>query len=64
VAELVAILDVVVHQRIIMENFDRDGRIDGVLDRGALAGGDSHDHLGAQTFPATGRPVWRVTEVA
>ncbi len=64
VTQLVAILDVVVHERIIVEDLDRNGCVERVLDRSRLTGGNSHHHLWAQPLAAPRRAVWRIAEVA
>ena len=44
-AELVAILNVVVYEGIVVEDFNGHGGIKHVLDRRSLRGRDSHHHL-------------------
>ena len=62
--QLVAIFDIVVNERVVVEDLDRDGRIERVLERCAFARRHAHDHLRAQALAAPRRSVRAVTEVA
>ena len=63
VTKLIAILDVVVNQRIVVQQLHRGSCIERMLERRAFGFADAHEHRRAQTFSTPRRPVWRVTEV-
>ncbi len=56
VAQFVAVFDVVVNQRIVMEDFDGDGGVERVLDRRAFAERNAQHHLRPQAFARRAGP--------
>src|SRR5580700_10698806 len=64
VPKLVTILDVVVNERVVVEDLDGNGSVESVLDRRALADRDAHHHLRSKPLAAACRPVRCVTEMS
>ncbi len=64
VAEFVAILDIVVDERVVVKDLDGDGRIERTLDRRSFAHRNAHHHLRTQPFAAPRRSVRSVTEMS
>jgi hypothetical protein len=50
VAQLVAVLDIVVYQRVVVKDLDRDGRIDRALNRTALLECGPQEYLGPEAL--------------
>jgi len=63
VAQLVAVFDVVVHERVVMEDLDRDGRVERAFKPAALGEGGSQEQLWTQALPRLHRSRCVVAEV-
>ena len=50
VPKFVAIFDIIVNERIIMKDLDRDGRVDGTFDRTALLECGPQEYLGPEAL--------------
>src|SRR5579884_3723817 len=62
-AQFVAVFDVVVHERIIVQNFNRCRRVQCVVELGAFGLRDLEQQARTQAFSAPRGPVLAVTEV-